>query len=58
MAVTSAGMQIISTSNAGGNVSIVFAEDEASTFGGAVSIFPSSSGGGGGGVQVTVGDAN
>jgi hypothetical protein len=57
-AIPAAGMQIISTSEAGGNVSIVFAEDEGSTFGGAVSIFPSSSGSGGSGVQVTVGDAN
>ena len=57
-AIPGAGMQIISTSNAGGNVSLVFAEDGASTFGGAVSIFPSSSGGDGSGVQVTVGEGN
>jgi len=57
-AIPAAGMQIISTSTAGGNVSIVFAEDEGSTFGGAVSIFPSSTGGGGSGVQVTVGESN
>jgi hypothetical protein len=57
-AIPAAGMQIISTSTAGGNVSIVFAEDTGSTFGGAVSIFPSSSGTGGSGVQVTVGDSN
>ena len=57
-AIPGAGMQIISTTPAGGNVGLVFAESDGSTFGGAVNIFPSSSGGGGSGVQVTVGDSN
>ena len=57
-AIPGAGMQIISTSETGETVSIVFAEDTGSTFGGAVNLFPSSTGGGGSGVQVTVGDSN
>lgn len=52
-AIPNAGMQIFSTTSAGGSYSWVFAENEGSSFGGSVTLAPSSSGGSGSTVIVT-----
>jgi hypothetical protein len=54
-AIPDAGMKIISPTEQSGTVAWVFAKDEGSTFGGAVSISPASDGSGNA-VSVTVGE--
>jgi hypothetical protein len=56
-AIPSAGMKIISTTEQSGTIAWIFAKDEGSTFGGAVSITPDSAGGSGQTVSVTVGES-
>ena len=53
-AIPGTGMQVISTSNASGTFSWVFAESESSSHGGSVLVAPSSTGGSGATVVVTV----
>jgi hypothetical protein len=45
-AIPGAGMQIFSTTNAQGGTAWVFAENEGSSFGGSVSVYPETDGGG------------
>jgi hypothetical protein len=53
-AIADTGMEVISTTSAGGSYSWLFAENESSSFGGAVSVGPAADGGSGSSVSVQV----
>jgi hypothetical protein len=53
-AIPGAGMEIFSTTNAQGGTAWIFAQDEGSSFGGSVSVYPNTDGAGGSSVIITV----